>query len=67
LAVVLGHEVSHLIYGHISHSNSLELMLRMLEILFLTMDPTEGFLSMGFIYLLAQVHHLLLAAYSREN
>jgi len=42
-------------------------MLRMLEILFLTMDPTEGFLSMGFIYLLAQVHHLLLAAYSREN
>jgi len=42
-------------------------MLRTLEILFLTMDPTEGFLSMGFIYLLAQVHRLLLAAYSREN
>jgi len=35
--------------------------------LFLTMDPTEGFLSMGFNFLLAQVHRLLLVAYSREN
>jgi Peptidase family M48 len=47
LAMVLGHEISHLILGHLSQSSMLETFLRGFEIVILMLDPTEGLLSLG--------------------
>jgi Zn-dependent protease with chaperone function len=47
LAMVLGHEISHLILGHLSQSSMLESFLRGLEIVILMLDPTDGLLSLG--------------------
>ena len=47
LAMVLGHEISHLILGHLSQSSVLETVLRGMEIVILMLDPTEGLLSLG--------------------
>lgn len=67
LAMVLGHETSHLILGHVSESNNVETMIRTLEILLLSLDPTEGFLSVLVVGGLAYLHKALAAAHSREN
>jgi hypothetical protein len=63
LALVLGHEISHLILGHSSARNSLETSIRTLEILLLSLDPTDGLLSLAFMSAL----HSVGAIYSREN
>ena len=47
LAMILGHEVSHLILGHMSASSFYESVVRGAEILILMLDPTEGLLSLG--------------------
>jgi len=47
LAMILGHEVSHLIEAHFQKSNIAESCLRGLELVILMLDPTEGFLSLG--------------------
>ena len=47
LAMILGHEVSHLIMGHFSQSSFIESLIRGLEIVVLMLDPTEGLLSLG--------------------
>ena len=47
LAMILGHEVSHLIEGHFSVSSYAESWIRGAEILVLMLDPTEGLLSLG--------------------
>jgi Zn-dependent protease with chaperone function len=67
LAVVLGHETSHLVLGHISQANRVETFLRTIEILLLTLDPTEGVLSVLVVAGLAAVHKALVAAHSRES
>lgn len=67
LAMVLGHEVSHLIMGHVSQTNQVETMLRTVEVLFLSLDPTAGLVSLAVIGALAAVHKALAAAHSREN
>ena len=67
MALVLGHELSHLILGHVSNSNTLGTFLRTVEILLLSLDPTEGVLSLGFMSLLAGSRAVLLAANSRES
>ena len=67
LALVLGHEISHLILGHHSARNTLETASRTLEILFLSLDPTEGLLSLGFMSGLASLRAAVGALYSREN
>jgi hypothetical protein len=64
VAVILAHEMAHLVLGHLSSANQMELRLRTAEVLLLSLDPTAGFLSMGIIYLLRQ---LLSAAHSRHN
>jgi len=64
---VLGHEVSHLVLGHISQTNQVETALRTLEVLLLSLDPTSGLLALGVIAGLAAMRHALSAAYSREN
>ncbi|GAX27100.1 hypothetical protein FisN_13Lh356 [Fistulifera solaris] len=66
-AVVLGHEISHLILGHNSQTNQLEVFLKTVEILLLSMDPTEGVLTVFVVGALAAVHRGLAAAYSREH
>jgi Zn-dependent protease with chaperone function len=67
LAVVLGHEISHLILGHVSSTNKVETFLRTIEVLLLSMDPTAGLLSVFVIGTLFAARRLLSAAYSREN
>lgn len=47
LAMILGHEVSHLIRGHLSASTNIETWIRGVEIFLLFLDPTEGLLSLG--------------------
>lgn len=63
----MGHEVSHLVLGHISQTNQVETVIRTVEILLLTLDPTEGFLSVMVVAGLAGLHRMLAAAHSREN
>ena len=47
LAMILGHEVSHLIRGHFAKSSNIETWIRGFEIFALMLDPTEGLLSLG--------------------
>lgn len=47
LAMILGHEVSHLIRGHFSASTNIETWIRGVEIFLLFLDPTQGLLSLG--------------------
>ena len=67
MALILGHELSHLILGHVSNSNTLGTFLRTVEVLLLSIDPTEGVLSLGFMSLLAGSRAALTAANSRDN
>jgi Zn-dependent protease with chaperone function len=67
LAMVLGHEISHLIMGHLSHGNVLEFMFRGLEIAVLMLDPTNGMISLGIATFLASSRDALVAANSRSN
>ena len=67
MALVLGHELSHLILGHVSDGITLDSLLRTVEILLLSVDPTEGALSLGVMTLLAVGRAALAAANSRES
>jgi len=67
LALVLGHEISHLILGHSSERNRLETSFRTMEILLLSLDPTEGLLSLAFMAFLASIRNAIGAVHSREN
>ena len=67
LALILGHEISHLILGHVSQTNHVETMLRTIEVLLLSLDPTSGFLSLVVVGSLATLRSAVSAAHSREN
>ena len=67
LAFVLGHEVSHLVLGHISEANRVETMLKTLEVLLLSIDPTAGVLALFIIGSLAAMRRALAAAHSRDK
>jgi hypothetical protein len=47
LAMILGHEISHLVQGHLSQSSLFESFIRGVEIIVLMLDPTDGLLSLG--------------------
>jgi len=67
LAVVLGHEVSHLILGHVSATNKIETALRTVEVLLLSMDPTAGLLSVAVMGVIYAARRMVSAAHSRGN
>jgi len=67
LALILGHEISHLILGHSSTMNSFESSYRTLEVLLLSLDPTSGLLSLAFMGFLASVRSAIGAGYSRDH
>jgi Zn-dependent protease with chaperone function len=67
LGIVLGHEISHLILGHVSSTNKVETLLRTIEVLLLSMDPTAGLLSVLVIGTIYAARRLISAAYSRDN
>lgn len=67
LAMILGHEVSHLIEGHFSVSSYAESWIRGAEILVLMLDPTEGLLSLGIASFLSSSREALVAAFSRTH
>lgn len=66
LALILGHEVSHLIFGHNSDALTIKTMLTTIEVLLLSLDPTEGFLSILILGLLNMIRLSLERAHSRE-
>jgi predicted Zn-dependent protease len=59
--------MSHLILGHVSQRNGLETALRTVEVLLLSMDPTEGAASLAVIAGLAWIRGILVASFSREH
>ena len=67
LAVVLGHEVSHLIMGHVSNTNKIETVLRTVEVLLLSLDPTAGLISVFVMGLIYTARKAVSAAHSRGN
>ncbi len=67
LAMILGHEISHLIKGHNSERNIVEFLFRGLEITLLMLDPTEGMLSLMVASFLGSSREALVAAHSRTN
>ena len=67
MGLILGHELSHLILGHVSSANALETFLRAFEVLLLSIDPTEGLASLAFMFFLGAGRTLIGAAYSKEN
>lgn len=67
LAMILGHEISHLIMGHSSRSNIVEFMFRGLEITLLMLDPTEGMFSLLVASFLGSSREAIVAAHSRKN
>jgi len=67
LALVLGHEVSHLILGHLSERNSYTLGLSIFELVLLSLDPTEGLVSMFVVGAIGCIKSLLGASFSRET
>lgn len=67
LAMILGHEVSHLIKGHFSSSSYVESLIRGVEIFVLMLDPTEGLLSLGIASFLSSSREAVVAAFSRTH
>lgn len=67
LALILGHEVSHLIHGHGSEAIDTETFLKTMEVLMLSLDPTEGFLSVFIIGAISILHRFLSASYSQHH
>jgi len=67
LALLLGHELSHLILGHNSEQNSIQTLLSTLEIILLSLDPTEGLASLAVITSIREIKSSLVAAHSRIN
>eukprot|EP00934_Nitzschia_sp_Nitz4_P005590 Nitzschia sp. Nitz4//scaffold31_size150131//76788//78119//NITZ4_002834-RA/size150131-processed-gene-0.112-mRNA-1//1//CDS//3329547677//5580//frame0 len=67
LAMILGHEISHLIMGHNSTGNIVEFLFRGLEITLLMLDPTEGMLSLAVASFLGSSREAIVAAHSRSN
>jgi len=67
LGLVLGHEVAHLIHGHTSEKNDIEMMLKTMEVLLLSLDPTEGILSIAIVGAISFFHSLLSLSYSRHH
>jgi Zn-dependent protease with chaperone function len=65
--MILGHEISHLIQGHLSQSSLFESFLRGFEILVLMLDPTDGLLSLGLAAFFASSRDALLAAKMRSH
>lgn len=68
MALIMGHELSHLILGHVSRANQLEAFLRAFEVLLLTIDPTDGAMaSLVFLFVVASCRSLLGAGFSQNN
>ena len=67
LALVLGHEISHLMLGHSSDLNKFQSSLSVLEVLLLSIDPTEGLLSILFVACMAYLKKAIAASHSRDN
>jgi Zn-dependent protease with chaperone function len=67
MALILGHELSHLILGHVSKTNTLETFLRALEVLLLSVDPTEGAASLVMMVVYWATRTLIGAAHSQDH
>jgi len=67
LAMILGHEISHLIHGDNSRRNIFEFLFRGLEITLLMLDPTEGMLSLAVASFLGSSRDALVAAFFRST
>jgi len=67
MALIFGHELSHLILGHVSEENKVETFLHVFEVLLLSLDPTEGVMSLGLMGFLSTIRKALSAAHSQDH
>jgi len=67
IAFILGHELAHLVLGHVSKSNKLELQMRTTEIVLLSLDPTAGVVTFGVVALLDLVRRAVEMALCRDH
>lgn len=66
IAFILGHEVSHLICGHSSRINNIEFVIKSVEILLLSIDPSLGFVTILIVALLATISEFIQNSFSKE-
>lgn len=59
--------MSHLVLGHVSESNYIESVLRSVEILLLSVDPTSGVAALAVIGALAAARRILSARHSQRH
>ena len=64
LAIILGHEVSHLIHGHMFEMYTLTVICNAIEVILLNLDPTAGLISISVVALLAYLKRAFGAYYS---
>jgi len=67
LALVLGHELSHLILGHSTLKNTIASVLGVVEVLLLSIDPTEGLISLSLLGGLGYLKKGIAAVHSRSH
>jgi len=67
LALILGHELSHLMLAHNSKTFEIEKNLKTLEVFLLTLDPTQGVLSFFVVAALDYARNIFQASHSRKH
>jgi predicted Zn-dependent protease len=68
LALILAHEISHVIHDHNGNNSSYKMMFLVLQLLsFAFIDPTGGTYFFLIDYLTSFISDILLASYSREH
>ena len=59
LAMVLRHEISHLILDHMSEMKTLAVFFNAIGVMIFSLDPTERMFSISFVALLASLKRVL--------
>uniref|UniRef100_A0A7S3P4Z9 Peptidase M48 domain-containing protein n=1 Tax=Amphora coffeiformis TaxID=265554 RepID=A0A7S3P4Z9_9STRA len=67
MAFVMAHEVSHLVLGHISLANEIDLGLKTTEIVLLSLDPTAGLVTFAIVGILSFARKAIEMSYSRKH
>ena len=60
-------QVSHLVLGHLSLANEIELGLKTTEIVLLSLDPTAGLVTFAIVGILTFAQKAIEMAYSRQH
>ena len=67
MAFILGHEISHLMLGHLSASGDIEYVLKTSEIVLLSLDPTAGLVTFAVVFLVDLLRRGIAMVFSRDH